>query len=79
MGGFRALQFAWFTTTLLLDEDAGIAAALTGVAGIDMDAVIASIDTPEVDEVYQRDRAEARKRPGRRRELQGKTAAPTAL
>jgi 2-hydroxychromene-2-carboxylate isomerase len=72
---FRALQFAWFTTTLLLDEDAGIAEALTGVAGIDVDAVIALIDTPEVEEAYQRDRAEARSAAGSPAELQGKTAS----
>jgi 2-hydroxychromene-2-carboxylate isomerase len=72
---FRALQFAWFTTTLLLDEDGGIAQALTSVAGIDVDAVIASIDTPEVEEAYQRDRAEARSADGSPAELQGKTAS----
>ena len=72
---FRALQFAWFTTTLLLDEDAGIAQALTSVAGLDVDAVIASIDTPEVEEAYQRDRAEARSAAGSPAELQGKTAS----
>ena len=71
---FRALQFAWFTTTLLLDEDDGIAEALAGVPGIDVDAVIASIDTPEVEEAYQRDRAEARSAVGSPAELQGKTA-----
>ena len=71
---FRALQFAWFTTTLLLDEDDGIARALGGVPGIDVDAVIASIDLPEVEEIYQRDRAEARSAAGSPAELQGKTA-----
>lgn len=72
---FRALQFAWFTTTLLLDEDAGIAEALRGVPGIDSGAVIASIDSPAVDEAYQRDRAEARSAAGSPAELQGKAAA----
>ena len=57
---FRALQFAFFTTTLLLDEDEGIATALRGVDGIDVDAVIAAIDTPGLEEAYQQDRAEAR-------------------
>jgi len=71
---FRAFQFAWFTTTLLLDEDAGIAQALSGVPGIDADAVIASIDLPEVEDAYQRDRAEARSAAGSAPELQGKTA-----
>ena len=71
---FRALQFAWFTTTLLLDEDGGISQALVGVPGIDADAVIASIDLPQVEEAYQRDRVEARKAIGSPAELQGKTA-----
>jgi len=71
---FRALQFAFFTTTLLLDEDEGIAAALSGVAGIDADAVIAAIDTPAVEEAYQRDRAEARTAAGTPTQLQDKHA-----
>ena len=71
---FRALQLAWFTTTLLLDEDEGIARALAGVPGIDVDTVMASIDLPEVEEAYQRDRAEARSAAGSPAELQGKTA-----
>ncbi|MSO95487.1 MAG: hypothetical protein EXQ81_06805 [Thermoleophilia bacterium] len=71
---FRALQFAWFTTTLLLDEDDGIARALAGVPGLDVDAVIAAIETPEVEEAYQRDHAEARTAAGSPPELQHKTA-----
>jgi len=71
---FRALQFAWFTTTLLLDEDDGIAEALGGVPGIDVGAVIASLDLPEVEEAYQHARAEARSAVGSPAELQGKTA-----
>ncbi len=71
---FRALQFAWFTTTLLLDEDDGIARALAGVPGLDVDAVIAAIETPEVEEAYQRDHAESRSALGSPAELQGKTA-----
>src|SRR3954469_4436790 len=61
---FRALQLAFFTTTLLLDEDESIAAALHGVPGIDVDAVIASLEAPGVEEEYQRDRAEARSAEG---------------
>jgi predicted DsbA family dithiol-disulfide isomerase len=71
---FRALQFAFFTTTLLLDEDDGIAAALRGVDGIDVEAVIAAIDTPAVEEAYQRDRAEARSAAGSPTQLQDKHA-----
>lgn len=71
---FRALQFAFFTTTLLLDEDEGIAQALRGVEGIDVDAVVAAIDTPEVEDAYQRDRAEARTAAGSPTQLQEKHA-----
>jgi len=70
----RSLQFAFFTTTLLLDEDESIAAALRGVEGIDVAAVIAAIDTPAVEEAYQRDRAEARRAAGSPTELQKKHA-----
>jgi hypothetical protein len=71
---FRALQFAFFTTTLLLDEDESIATALRGVDGIDVDAAIAAIDTPEVEEEYQRDRAAARSAAGSPTQLQDKHA-----
>lgn len=71
---FRALQFAWFTTTLLLDEDDGIAEALSGVPGVDVCAVVAALDTPEVEEAYRLDHAEARSALGSPAELQGKTA-----
>src|SRR6187402_1610438 len=71
---FRALQFAFFTTTLLLDEDESIAAVLRGVEGIDADAAIDAIDTPEVEDAYQRDRAEARRAAGSPTQLQNKHA-----
>ena len=71
---FRALQYAWFTTTLLLDEPDGIREALSGVPGIDVAAVLGSIELPEVEEAYQRDRAEARSATRSPAELQGKTA-----
>jgi 2-hydroxychromene-2-carboxylate isomerase len=71
---FRALQFAFFTTTLLLDEDEPIAAVLQEVAGIDVDAVMKTLDTPAVEESYQRDRAEARRAEGSPTQLQEKHA-----
>src|SRR4051794_14718793 len=45
---FRALQFAWFTTPLVLDEDEAIGEVLGGVPGIDVDAILAALDDPEV-------------------------------
>jgi len=71
---FRAIQFGFFTTTLLLDEDESIAVALGAVEGIDVDAVIAAIDTQAVEEAYQRDRAEARSAAGSPTQLQDKHA-----
>src|SRR5262249_33634095 len=57
---FRALQFAWFTTPLLLDEDAAIREAIAAVPGIDPDSIIGALDRRDVVEAYERDRAEAR-------------------
>jgi 2-hydroxychromene-2-carboxylate isomerase len=71
----RALHFAWFNTDLLLDEDEAIATALARVDGLDADAVVARLDSPEVEEAYQRDRALARSAAGTAASLQGKTAS----
>ena len=38
---FRALQFGWFTTRMLMDEDPNIATALERVPGLDVPAVMA--------------------------------------
>lgn len=72
---FRALQFAWFTTTLLLDEDAAILEAVTGLPGIDAQAIVGILDRQDVVEAYERDRAEARTAAGSPTEFQGKSAA----
>lgn len=55
----RGLRLAWFTSTLLLDADDGIA-EVAEAAGLDGAAIVAGIDDPEVEGAYQRDRAEAR-------------------
>jgi len=52
LAAFRALQFGWFTTPLVLDEDADIAQALARVPGLDFDAVVGAIDDPAVVEAY---------------------------
>ena len=70
----RALQIANFTTPLLLDDDERIRDALSAVAGIDADAIVERLDTPEVAEAYERDRAEARSAAGTAAESQGKTS-----
>jgi predicted DsbA family dithiol-disulfide isomerase len=71
---FRALQLANFTTPLILEDDAQLADVLRDVPGVDADAVVAALDSPEVTEAYQRDRVEARMAGGSAAELQGKTA-----
>jgi predicted DsbA family dithiol-disulfide isomerase len=73
---FRALQLANFTTGLVLDDDAQLADALSEVPKIPAAGeIVAMLDTPEVSEAYERDRAESRTAAGSPTELQGKTAA----
>jgi 2-hydroxychromene-2-carboxylate isomerase len=71
---FRALQFGWFTTSLVLDEDADIARALGRVPELDVDAVVGAIDDPAVVEAYEADRAAARTAAGGPTEAQGRAA-----
>jgi len=68
----RALQLAWFTTTLLLDEDEGIAQSLVGVEGIDIGAVVGMLDDPRVTERYEADKRETRRAEGGPTHFQGK-------
>jgi protein-disulfide isomerase-like protein with CxxC motif len=68
----RALQLAWFTTTLLLDEDAGIAHALERVEGLDVEAVVGMLEDPRVSEAYEADKRETREAEGGPTHFQGK-------
>ena len=70
----RALQLANFTTTMLLDDDGDLAAALDAVPGVDGAALVGRIDDADVVAAYERDREEARSAAGSAAELQGKTA-----
>jgi 2-hydroxychromene-2-carboxylate isomerase len=74
----RALQFANFTTRMLLDDDDAIREALHGVRGIDADAIVGRLDDDEVSAAYDRDKLEARSAAGTAIETQGKasTAEP---
>ncbi len=69
---FRALQFAWFTTTLVLDEDDDIARALEHVSGLDGRAIVAAIDDERTVAAYEADKREARTAEGGPTHLQGK-------
>jgi 2-hydroxychromene-2-carboxylate isomerase len=72
---FRALALANFTTPLLLDDDAQLADTLDSVPGLRGREIVAMLDSDEVSEAYERDRAESRTAAGSPSELQGKTAA----
>ncbi len=71
---YRELQLGQFTTPLVLDDDAQLADALMDVPEIDIERLVAELDTSTVTEAYERDRAEARTAEGSAAELQGKTA-----
>ena len=71
---FRALQLAQFTSTLALDEPAGIEAALEWVPGIDAAALVAASTEPETEELFAADRALARSAAGGATEFQGRSA-----
>lgn len=72
----RALQFGWFCTPQVLDEDdEALTQQLATVDGLDAAEVVYAIGSPEVEEAYQRDRAEARSAAGTPTDAQGKTAA----
>jgi 2-hydroxychromene-2-carboxylate isomerase len=70
----RALQFAWFNTSELLDEDDAIERTLARVAGIDAPAVVAAMDSPEVTAAYEADKAQTRTAAGGPTDFQGKAA-----
>ena len=74
IAAMRALQFAWFNTAELLDQDEAIAGALSGLAGIDANAVLAALDSAEVTAAYEADKAEARRAAGGATDYQGKAA-----
>jgi protein-disulfide isomerase-like protein with CxxC motif len=68
----RALQLAWFTTPLLLDQDADIAQALERVAGLDAQAIVAAIDEPNTISSYEKDKLQTRQAEGGPTDFQGK-------
>jgi protein-disulfide isomerase-like protein with CxxC motif len=73
----RALQFAYFTTPLMVDTDDGIAAALGSDPRLAVDAIVGALDDHEVEAAYAADRAEARTAAGSPSEFIG-SAVPDA-
>jgi 2-hydroxychromene-2-carboxylate isomerase len=71
---FRALQFGWFTTPLVLDEPDALLEVLSTVEGLDAAAILATLRDPAVEEAYQADRAEARTAESKPTHAQGKAA-----
>jgi 2-hydroxychromene-2-carboxylate isomerase len=69
---FRALQFGNFNRGLLFDDDEQVRALLSEVPGVDADAIMAAIDSPEVVADYQADKALTRTAAGSATEQQGK-------
>lgn len=70
----RALQLMQFTTPGLLDDRDDLRAALATVPDLDAEAIVASIDEPEVRAAYETDRARARAAAGTPTHVQGRHA-----
>ena len=71
---FRALQFAQFTSTLQLDDPAGLEQALAWLDGIDARGLVAASLEAETEALFAEDRALARTAAGRPIEFQGRSA-----
>ncbi len=69
---FRALQFGWFTTRLVLDQDEDVAQALARVEGLDVEAVVAAIDDERTLAAYEEDKLRTRTAAGGPTDFQGK-------
>ena len=70
----RALQLMQFTTPGLLDDPDDLRAALAAVPGLDAEAIVASIESPEVRAAYEADRARARSAADTPTHVQGRHA-----
>ena len=71
---FRSLQFTQFTTDLPIEADEALRDALGRLPGVDVDALLADVDSDPVLAAYEADRAEARTAAGSPTEFQGKAA-----
>ena len=75
----RALQLAQFNSTLQLDVDADLVAALRGIEDLDAEEVVGRIDDEDVLAAYEADRALARTAEGGPTDVQGKAAQTDGL
>lgn len=71
----RALQFAQFTTPMVMEDEASIRTALEAIPALDVDAIVAALDDDAVTASYEADRAEARTAQDSPTHFQGKHAA----
>jgi protein-disulfide isomerase-like protein with CxxC motif len=71
---FRALQFAQFTTTAVLDEPDGLREALAWVPGIDASQLVDAAESAAVEDAFRADLGLARSAAGGPTEFQGKSA-----
>lgn len=63
-GMLRGVRMAWFTSLLLLDEDAAFVEVAAEVPGLDPERLIRDLADPRVEDAYQVDHAEARSAAG---------------
>jgi 2-hydroxychromene-2-carboxylate isomerase len=70
----RALQIQQFTTPSLLEDPDAMRETLSAVDGIDADAIVAAIDSEEVQAAYEADCHEARSAAGSPTEAQGRSS-----
>ncbi|MCW2925943.1 MAG: hypothetical protein JWM98_3347, partial [Thermoleophilia bacterium] len=75
----RAIQLAYFTSDLVLEDDDALREVLRRVDGVDADAIAGALDSAEVTAAYETDKAEARTAAGTAGSLQGKTANTDGL
>jgi 2-hydroxychromene-2-carboxylate isomerase len=70
----RALQLAYFTTPMVLEDVDQLRAVLDAVEGVDADALVSTMCAEDVTASYEADRAETRTAAGTPGAMQGKTA-----
>ena len=69
----RAIQLAYFTTAMVLEDTTALRDAISRMAGVDADAIIARLDEEDVTRAYEADRTLTRSAAGTPGAMQGKT------